>query len=70
MSHPRRSIGTMNESIPPMTTSELAAHLGVSPRTVKRRVVSGELSTIGKLPGKTGAWLFDRAVIDSMGEAA
>jgi len=54
----------MEAKTPPMTTSELAARLGVDARTVQRKAEAGELPTIGKLPGKTGAWLFDRDAVE------
>lgn len=40
-------------------TTEAAATLGVSVRTVHRMVAQGMLSPAGKLPGHTGAYLFD-----------
>ena len=42
----------------PLTTGELAKARGCSVRTILRKVESGELTPIGKLPGKTGAYLF------------
>ena len=41
------------------TAAEASAALGVSIRTVHRMVESGQLTPIIKLPGKTGAYLFD-----------
>ena len=60
----------MSATIPPMTTSELAAHLGLDPRTIQRQADAGLLPTIAKLPGKTGAWLFDRKAVEALGRAA
>ena len=49
-----------------MSTVQAAEHLGVSPRTVQRLVISGELEPLAKLPGKTGAYLFDAAVVRAL----
>ena len=49
-----------------MTTTEVAALLGKQPRTIQRQADAGLLPTIAKLPGKTGAWLFDRDAIASL----
>lgn len=46
-----------------MTTSEVATALGVNPTTIQRQAAAGALPVIGKLPGKTGAYLFDRDAI-------
>jgi excisionase family DNA binding protein len=43
----------------PITSAEAAAILGVSPMTVRRRVESGDLDFIRKLPGPNGDYLFD-----------
>ena len=40
-------------------TSAAAELLGVSVRTVHRMVAQGMLTPAGKLPGNTGAYLFD-----------
>lgn len=40
-------------------TAETAELLGVSVRTVHRMVAQGMLSPTGKLPGRTGSYLFD-----------
>jgi DNA-binding transcriptional MerR regulator len=42
----------------PITSQQAAAILGVTPRTVRRYVESGDLRSFGKLPGRTGALLF------------
>jgi predicted DNA-binding transcriptional regulator AlpA len=44
-----------------ISTSEVAALLGIDPRTVQRRAESGDIPTAGKLPGATGAYLFNEA---------
>lgn len=47
-------------------TKELADLLKVDTSTVVRRVYRGELVPCKKLPGKRGAYLFDRATIDEL----
>ncbi|MHB9004441.1 MAG: helix-turn-helix domain-containing protein [Coriobacteriia bacterium] len=56
----------MSKPPQPMTTTEVAALLGKQPRTIQRQADAGLLPTIAKLPGKTGAWLFDRDAIASL----
>jgi excisionase family DNA binding protein len=43
----------------PITVKQLAEVLGVNPRSVQRMVQRGELTPSVKLPGRTGAYLFD-----------
>jgi excisionase family DNA binding protein len=47
-----------------ITSLEVAELLGVDRATVNRRARAGELPVVAKLPGKTGAFLFDRATIE------
>lgn len=42
-----------------LTSAELAEQLGVDRTTVVRRIEAGLLNPVAKLPGRTGAWLFD-----------
>lgn len=42
-----------------IATAETAELLGVSVRTVHRMVAQGMLPPAGKLPGRTGSYLFD-----------
>jgi excisionase family DNA binding protein len=42
-----------------LTASQVAELLGVSLRTVQHRAQLGQLPYVQKLPGKTGAFLFD-----------
>lgn len=49
-----------------MTTNEVAAMLNMQPRTVQRQAHAGQLPTVGKLPGRTGAFLFDRDAIEQI----
>jgi excisionase family DNA binding protein len=46
-----------------MSTAQAAEYLKVSPRTVQRLVARGELIPLAKLPGRTGSYVFDRAVV-------
>lgn len=48
------------EHMDALTTAEIAVSHRVSVRTVHRMRSSGELVAVQKLPGKTGAYLFDR----------
>jgi hypothetical protein len=53
----------MSETYAPMTATEVAGLLGLPRRTIQRQAKTGQLPTIGKLPGTRGAYLFDRDVI-------
>jgi excisionase family DNA binding protein len=46
-----------------MSTAQAAEYLKVSPRTVRRLVDSGKLTPMTKLPGRTGSYVFDEAVV-------
>lgn len=48
---------------PLIGTAEAAQILGVDPATVLRWVASGDLPFVRKLPGATGAVLYDGAVV-------
>lgn len=52
-----------NDLIP---TSEVSVILGRDVSTVLRDVRDGRIPFVLKLPGRTGAYLFDRAVIDNL----
>lgn len=52
-----------------MTAGEVAAALGVSLTTVKRRARKGTLPVVTKLEGRTGAHLFDREAIRQLAAA-
>ena len=47
-----------------MTSPEVGRLLGVSSRTVHRRVEAGELVAAQKLPGPVGAYLFRREDVE------
>ena len=49
-----------------MTSSEVAARLGCSQRTVARMAERGQLTPTEALPGKGGIRLFDPADVDRM----
>lgn len=49
-----------------LTAHDVALILGVSRHAVYRRRKSGALPTVAKVPGATGAYLFDRTVIESI----
>ena len=51
-------------------TSEVAGMLGLHVATIVRRVQAGELAYAVKVPGKTGAYLFDRAEIEKLAKAS
>ena len=56
MSNPRLTI----------TSDEAATLLDVDRRSVVRFVVRGELTPALKLPGRTGAYLFERADVEQL----
>ena len=57
-------MGTAPESTPDLlSTSEAADLLGMSVRKVQRLAQAGKLPYVRQLPGPTGAYLFDRAVL-------
>lgn len=47
-----------------ITTAQAAEKVGVSVRTVIRWVEAGDLAAAQKLPGATGAYLFDEDAVD------
>ncbi|MGQ4576166.1 helix-turn-helix domain-containing protein [Dermabacteraceae bacterium P7006] len=49
-----------------ISTAEVARRLHVAPSTVTKRVERGLLHPARKLPGRTGAYLFDPAEIDRL----
>lgn len=52
-----------------LTTAEVAERLGVTPSAISRRVKTGTLVPVRKMPGKRGAFLFDPAELDDEGAA-
>lgn len=55
----------MTKSEPPLTSAEVARVLGRSVRTVHRLVEDGVLPAM-KLPGETGAYLFDPKDVEAL----
>ena len=47
-------------------SAEAAQILGVSTTTFNRRVLTGAVPAVRKLPGAKGAWVFDRAEIERL----
>jgi excisionase family DNA binding protein len=50
---------------PVLSTPEVSHILGISIRTVQRRVEAGELRALRKMPGPNGAYLFDPSDVDA-----
>lgn len=57
----------MTESARSLTTVEVAALLGVERHTVPKLVKAGKLAA-QKLPGRTGAFLFERAAVEALAD--
>ena len=49
-----------------LTSAQVAERLGVSVKTVHRMVLAEDLRPAAKLPGRTGAYLFDPADIETL----
>lgn len=49
-----------------LTSAEARDRLGMSRTAFSRRVLAGEIPAAGRLPGRTGAWLFSPDVIDQL----
>lgn len=47
-----------------MTSTQAAAALGVSLKTIQRLAHAGTLPVVQKLPGPKGAFLFSRTVVE------
>lgn len=54
---------------PLLSTAETAERLGVSVSTVTRLAESGRLPIAHRMPGRTGAMLFDQADVDRLATA-
>lgn len=50
------------------TVAQAAAVLGVDRATVRRWVEAGRLSSLAKLPGRTGAYLLDPAEVQALAQ--
>lgn len=53
-----------------MTTTEAAAVLGKSPRTVQRMAEDGRLPYLKKLPGPNGSYLFEPDKVQRLADDA
>lgn len=53
---------------PTITTGEVATLYGVSRRTIGRKIATGDLTPLMKLPGKTGAHVFDASQVQRVFE--
>ena len=51
-----------------LTTTQVAARLGIHRGTVLQRIAYGHLTPVAQLPGRTGAYLFDAEQIDALAE--
>lgn len=49
-----------------LSTRETAESLNVGVRDVQRLIAGGRLTPITKLPGKTGAYLFNRSDVEAL----
>ena len=56
----------MTQSGTMVTSAQAAEILGKSVRTVHRMAFEGQLDVVAKLPGLTGAWLFNRADVERL----
>ncbi|SDF98493.1 DNA binding domain-containing protein, excisionase family [Cellulosimicrobium cellulans] len=52
-----------------ITAAEAADLLGVDRRSVVRFIDNGDLTALDKLPGRTGAYLFNREDVERFAEA-
>ncbi len=59
----------MSNSYPDLvSTSEAAEMLKITPKTISRYAQDGRLRPATKLPGLTGAYLFNRTDIEALAE--
>lgn len=52
-----------------ISVNEAAKRLGITPRSVARRVRAGTLHPVMKMPGQTGAYLLSEAEVQAAVEA-
>jgi hypothetical protein len=68
--HTRKDVH-MPTTTDPLTTAQVVDEYGSSRRTLMRRVADGELTPLMKLPGHTGAYLFERDEVErALGKTA
>lgn len=53
----------MSEIAQLLSTGEVATILGCSTAKIKRLALTGELQPAAKMPGKTGAYVFDASTV-------
>jgi len=56
----------MQKPAEPMSAAEAADLLNCHRSTIARYVATGKLTAATKLPGRTGAYLFDRAAVEAL----
>jgi excisionase family DNA binding protein len=49
-----------------LSSGEVAEMLGVTARQVQRLAQKGQLPFVVKMPGESGAYLFERGVVEEM----
>lgn len=59
-----QSSGMFDPVVDVVSTKEAAAILGIARRSLMSRVEVGTVKPMGKLPGRTGAFFFDRSYIE------
>jgi len=55
----------MAKQTPPLNSEQAAEILGLSRATINRQAAAGNIPAT-KLPGRTGAFIFDRETIESL----
>lgn len=56
----------MSDAADLLTTAQVADLLGVTVATVNRWALLGKATPVRKLPGPTGAYLYERAEVDAL----
>lgn len=54
------------DSMTPMGSAEASERLGVSRDSLVRMIAAGTITKTTKMPGASGAWLFDRDEIEQL----
>jgi excisionase family DNA binding protein len=54
----------MATSLPLIGSAEACERLGIDRSTLTRRIARGQITAVQKLPGETGAYLFEAAEIE------
>lgn len=61
-----QSLETKVRGVDLLSALQAAEVLGISRRALINRVEAGTIEPIGKLPGRTGSFLFDRSYIEAV----